>query len=249
MFGSEADTSFALKAVQKDSPFLILISAFCSFCVILGILLRMFEIVDPNQQPTYNYYTNGVWNIIVIMTTVGYGDYFPKTHLGRFIAVLAIVVGTLLTSLTIVALNGIVDFQNNEKQAFVLLHRFSLRKELHDTCQIIIKFNYFLFKLKKANNFQYKKLLDMIIYNKMIRILKDAASKKLFLLRELSRDNFSKDEDKFLDLKDRVDEEIMFINENFKLMDEYKLKLKFQLKQQSILISNTENSLKIFRNK
>jgi hypothetical protein len=42
-YGTEADNVFALKSIQKDRPFLILIILFISFSIIFGILLRMYE--------------------------------------------------------------------------------------------------------------------------------------------------------------------------------------------------------------
>lgn len=250
MYGGEADTIFALKAVQKDSPFLILSCAFCSISVILGILLRMFELLDIGGGGSINYefYTNGIWNIIIIMTTIGYGDYFPKTHIGRFISVITIVLGTLLVSLTIVALNGVIEFNPNEKQAFIILHRTAMRRKLHDTCQAIIRNNYMLHKLREQYDYDNKILLAKVEYMSIIRKLKVLGKKKLYLQRELSRDSFLITEEKFIALNDRIDEEIFHVNESFKLMKEYKLKLKLQLKQQKQLITNVENSLKIMRN-
>jgi hypothetical protein len=82
-YGTEADNVFALKAVQKDRPFLILIVLFISFSIVLGILLRMYEMYiifyirlhfsDPPQDSdgikAYQFYTNGIWNVIIAMTT------------------------------------------------------------------------------------------------------------------------------------------------------------------------------------
>lgn len=248
MFGSEADTAFALKAVQKDAPFLILTFTFCVSSVILGILLRMFEMLTPGGYDKYKFYTNGIWNIIVAMTTVGYGDYYPITSIGRFVVVLSIILGTLITSLTIVALNGITEFRHNEKRAFTILQRIEMRKSLHDACQKIIKYNFDLFKLRKLHNYHNKTLLDMVVYNAIIRKLKKLGNTKLVLRRELSRESFARDEDKFFSLNNDVDDEIYIINLNLKLVEEYITKFKAQLKQQETLIRNIENTLLIFRN-
>ena len=39
------------------------------------------------------------------MATVGYGDYYPKTLPGRIVIVLASIVGVVLVSILVVALN------------------------------------------------------------------------------------------------------------------------------------------------
>lgn len=38
------------------------------------------------------------------MTTVGFGEGYPSTHLGRFIGVMACIIGMLLVSLMVVSL-------------------------------------------------------------------------------------------------------------------------------------------------
>jgi hypothetical protein len=58
---------------------------------------------DQNYQD-YRSYTNSWWLIVVTMSTVGYGDYFPRTHLGRFISVLACFFGVFLVSSTVYTL-------------------------------------------------------------------------------------------------------------------------------------------------
>jgi hypothetical protein len=47
---------------------------------------------------------NAWWLIIVTMTTIGYGDLYPVTHLGRGVATLACIWGTFLISMFVVAL-------------------------------------------------------------------------------------------------------------------------------------------------
>lgn len=49
-----------------------------------------------------------MWVVILTMTTVGYGDYFPRTTPGRIVAFLVCVWGVYIVSLTVVALNNIL---------------------------------------------------------------------------------------------------------------------------------------------
>lgn len=51
-----------------------------------------------------------MWCIIITMTTVGFGDFYPSTHLGRFIGVLACFWGTFLVSLMVVSLTISSEF-------------------------------------------------------------------------------------------------------------------------------------------
>ncbi len=248
LFGSEASTTFALKAVQKDHPFIILIFNFCSVSVVLGILLRMFEILNLNNQNSLNYffYTNGIWNIIVAMTTVGYGDFFPKTHIGRFIVVVSIVIGTLLVSLTIVALNRLTSMENNEYQAYIILNRLSIRKKLEKVFMNNLKVRLQIYLLRKHK--KIKALTQDKEYMKYIRELRAITEYKRELKRLLYKDSFANEEHKFLSLSDHIYDKIIFINENLKLIQAYKNKIKAQLNAQKKLMTNMDASLKLFRN-
>ncbi len=47
-------------------------------------------------------YSEALWLIIMTILTVGYGDFYPASHGGRIIAVLAGIVGIFVATATIV---------------------------------------------------------------------------------------------------------------------------------------------------
>ena len=53
-----------------------------------------------------------------MITTVGYGDFYAKTHMGRLITVISAIVGNFLTSLTIVALTISSELTQSEYRAY-----------------------------------------------------------------------------------------------------------------------------------
>jgi len=50
----------------------------------------------------------------VTMATVGYGDYYPKTHLGRITGVGVCLVGMISVSLFVVFLQQLIEFNPKE---------------------------------------------------------------------------------------------------------------------------------------
>jgi len=48
------------------------------------------------------------------MTTVGFGEGYPATHMGRFIGVIACLIGLLLVSLMVVSLTSSSEFTEEE---------------------------------------------------------------------------------------------------------------------------------------
>ena len=60
--------------------------------VLLIILVfgEIISIVEPNEFPTT---FDGIWWALITVSTVGFGDYVPKTYLGRGIAIIMILAG------------------------------------------------------------------------------------------------------------------------------------------------------------
>lgn len=51
-----------------------------------------------------------MWCTIITMATVGFGDYYPETHLGRIIAIMSCIWGNFLISLMVVSLTISSEF-------------------------------------------------------------------------------------------------------------------------------------------
>ncbi len=66
-----------------------------------------------------------MWNVLVTMTTIGYGDYYPISHCGRVVAIITAFWGVLDTSLFVLACLNICEFTSQEEKAFKLLERLS----------------------------------------------------------------------------------------------------------------------------
>ena len=58
----------------------------------------------------WKYLWNGMWNIIVIICLVGYGDLYPSTHIGRIIGLSAAIMGNLLIATMVVSLTFTSEF-------------------------------------------------------------------------------------------------------------------------------------------
>ena len=64
----------------------------------------------------WDYIWNGFWTVIIIITTVGYGDYYPTTLLGKIVAVFACMVGPFLISTTTFAISTTIGLSNLEER-------------------------------------------------------------------------------------------------------------------------------------
>lgn len=72
------------------------------------------------------------------MTTVGYGDYFPRTIFGRIIDVVLVVWGTFVVSLMVVVLTNTLNMDQSEKRALIVLNRLETKKSLKEAAAFVI---------------------------------------------------------------------------------------------------------------
>ena len=91
-------------------------------CMILSSSLAFYFIEGAHQKNLT--YLDSVWWSVVTMTTVGYGDFFPQTTLGRFL----VGVPTMLLGIAILAIL-LENVQNNITRKSKKLRGLSAMKE------------------------------------------------------------------------------------------------------------------------
>ena len=127
------DISFLIRAELKRRPYLMVFASLFATMVLFGLGVRIFERCYEDKfgsfDPYFSQYVDTFWFIIVTMVTVGYGDRYPLTHMGRFLALWVGVVGTLLVSLMLVALSSTTQLSNGEQRVFSRVDIISLRSK------------------------------------------------------------------------------------------------------------------------
>lgn len=137
--------SFAVKAELKERPYTLVGVLMILSILIFGFALRNVEVafmqnksVDKFQDWTYVW--NGFWCIIITILTVGYGDFYPQTYVGRGIAVVACLWGTFLISLMVVSLTISVEFTPQEQKAYDELKKGELYTDLKKKALQMIRY-------------------------------------------------------------------------------------------------------------
>ena len=89
--------------------------------------MRLFE---RKVNSAFNNITTSMWNMIITMTTIGYGDYSAQSHMGRLIAIIIAFWGVFYVSLFVVALNNMLNFTSPQNKAYMLLTRLCAKEQL-----------------------------------------------------------------------------------------------------------------------
>ena len=115
--------SFAIKAELKERPFTLVGILIVLSILIFGFAIRNAELGFMKYKSTSTFQDwskawNGFWCVMVTILTVGYGDFYPSTVLGRVIAVISCLWGTILISLMVVSLTITVEFTAQEQKAY-----------------------------------------------------------------------------------------------------------------------------------
>jgi hypothetical protein len=209
------DINFAyiMKANMNKIPLVMYTLFFVNILVFCSFSLRVFERdLDDHTLKNFSSYFNVLWCIVITMTTVGYGDYFPSTIFGRLIMIFACISGVFLISMLVVSVTNLLNFEEGEKTAFLLLDRISLNEKKQDiAASLIMKYIRLLHALKSG---KYNKNDGKIIY------MRDDFLLNLVELREINREyemTFPPDTefDKILDEMEDLDFQLSDLLQDF----------------------------------
>lgn len=124
----QASLRFAFKALLQTSPFPLVSLSLVMVVCLCGWALRTFERPYSHQNPIghdFDPVSNSLWLAILTMTTVGYGDFYPRTHPGRIVAVFAAISGIFIVSMMVLVLTKMMDFRKGELRVCDLMGRLS----------------------------------------------------------------------------------------------------------------------------
>jgi hypothetical protein len=118
---------FILKAMLRDS-LLTLLFLFVVSVITMSYAMIVFERpVGPDTN--LDLFENSVWLIIITMTTVGYGDTYPKTPSGRYVAIIAALLAVVLVALAVGAVTDRLTLSRDESKVLEFIDNIRSKQE------------------------------------------------------------------------------------------------------------------------
>lgn len=100
--------------------------------IVYGYLLRAVEYEANNGSISKPAFTpgNSLWCSMMTMTTVGYGDFYPKTILGRAVGTLCACSGGQLEALAILSFQRGMKFKFSEGNSYRMIVSLAKKEKL-----------------------------------------------------------------------------------------------------------------------
>eukprot|EP01015_Nassula_variabilis_P020860 TRINITY_DN3666_c0_g1_i8.p1 TRINITY_DN3666_c0_g1~~TRINITY_DN3666_c0_g1_i8.p1 ORF type:complete len:566 (-),score=52.04 TRINITY_DN3666_c0_g1_i8:4-1701(-) len=164
MNGFMTSPTFALKAYLRYRAHIILAIGLIVSILIFGIVIRAFErsFLFSGRRHQYDFIWNSFWCVIVTMTTIGYGDIYPVTHLGRLTTVFACIWGIFILSLVVVTLNDNVKLTSEQSSAYdeIIRVKYAKKRNALEKEAINVLINHYKIMSSQKKNQSMKERID-----------------------------------------------------------------------------------------
>lgn len=184
MMSIDLSMFFSLKCLLTKYHFYIVFSSVMMVSYACAILIDVFEGDLNNNGKGINYdLYDYLWSVFVIISTVGYGDITPSTNLGRLGMTITALLGIIIVSIMIMALQQKIQLSAHEIKAFTFVSRVKDKDMLGHYSEeyIATSLMYIVNKKRYLSAFKQKKKLgnEKLDLIPLIIDLKKSLSKKL----------------------------------------------------------------------
>lgn len=152
MFSVENNSTMIIRCMMKKNPLRFSLLVYLFGIMIFGYALRIAEaplIIVEKSVPLANYF-DCCWTAMATMTTVGYGDFYPRTTPGRLLMFCCCIYGVCVLSLIVNVVSQELTLSNGELKAYTIIIRMQIKEELRVNSAALLKKmgQMFIFKSK-----------------------------------------------------------------------------------------------------
>jgi hypothetical protein len=111
--------------------------------VVFGFGMQIFErALGIPEEDTYDKFlevANSMWIVILGITTVGYGDITPNTHIARLITAAGCFIGNIILILMTIVISNMINHNEKELKAYSFINNFKNRYDLRNLAAVLIQ--------------------------------------------------------------------------------------------------------------
>ena len=244
----QSGMKFIIKSELNDKKLTIIIILFCFNCLAFSAVIKDFECFAYNKKTILigkkglndlqNYF-NILWLTLITITSVSYGDEYPRSHFGRFLIFIISFFGLFCLGFIISIISEKSEFTPNEKKSYLKLKKiFSSENQLHKAGNLI-KTILFIVKNFKCKNDENKK---SNFQEKICLILKLRAESKLFRNNlHISRTYSMPIDDIVQTMENKLFYNLLDINNNLENIDTIENDFKIINENQNFILEKLKN--------
>ena len=246
MNGISLDFLFSFKCLMKNNPYLTYSICFTMFVLFgtFGIIVGERPFVPLNGVELDSWW-NSIWCTIITILTVGYGDFTPKSLIGRIIVIFSAFGGAFLLSMLIATFSSLLSFDEGERTVCSIIDRIYMHKDKESkSVKLIMKYIALMNLLKTDNTntntfhkeFQSKKN-DIVMIN---MDLKESVNKIKESYNEEAKDEYVIEQTK------QIENNLELLMNKFNCLSKRLEKL--DIKENSQVVDNQSEENDIFHN-
>lgn len=143
------DLFFSLKSQFKYQPMITLLLLFIASVFLFGYILRNTEVpfiqdIPKEKFQDWTNILNAFWSIVLSFFTIGYGDYYPQTVIGRIVMIISSLWGIFIVGLIIIYVSSNFLLNDAERRIFdESMMEKGIKKRKRIALEIIYTFYHF----------------------------------------------------------------------------------------------------------
>ena len=244
----QSGMNFIIKSELNDKKLTIILILLGFNCIVFSAILKDFECFSYNKKTILqgkkgindlqNYF-NTLWLALITITSVSYGDEYPRSHYGRFLIFIISFFGLFCLGFIISILSEKSEFTPNEKKSYLKLKKiFSVENKLHQAGNLIKTILFIVKNFKCKNNDNKKSNLQ----EKICLLLKLRAESKLFRNNlHISRTYSMPIDDIVQTMENKLFYNLLAINNNLEKIDTIENDFKIINENQNFIFEKLKN--------
>ncbi len=262
----ESGFNFIIKSEINNRKLTLVTLILITYIIIISTIIKDFECLAFNKK-TLLYgkkglndlqnYMNSVWLTLSTITSVSYGDEYPRTFFGRILIFHISFVGLFCLGIIIATFSEKFEFNQNEKRAYLKLQKiFNPENKEHQAGNVVKTFLFMVRNIKNKNkenkqtNFQEKicLLIKLRVETKLFKNELHTSRAYSIPINDIVQTMENKIYYNLIDIKNNL-EKINTIEDDFKIISENQYFIMKRLKKTFFFQNNISKYLSELQNK